>query len=86
MRGAAVATDVVLRVIFVTAMINILTILLILFSCRCINTWKITSGLTKYHWFKRYFKWHCYLWYVFLPSVVIHAVLAIMTLGVPFGG
>ena len=72
------------RVIFITAMINLVSIILILFSCRCINSWKLTSGLTKYHWFKRYFKWHCYIWYVLLPSVIIHASLAINMLGVPF--
>jgi hypothetical protein len=74
----------ILRIVFVTAIINIIAIVLILFSCRCINTWKITSGLNKQPWFKRYFKLHCYLWYVFLPSVVIHAVLALLVLGVPF--
>ncbi len=75
---------VMLRVVFVTAMINIVTILLILFSCRCINTWKITSGLMKMAWFKRFFKWHCYVWYVFLPSIIIHVIFALLALGNPF--
>lgn len=75
---------VLLRVVFITAIINIITILMILLSCRCINTWKVTSGLMKLPWFKRFFKWHCYVWYVFLPSVVIHIILAFLALGVPF--
>jgi len=65
-------TIVLLRTLFVTAIINIMTILLILFSCRCINTWKLTSRLAKYRWLKRFFKWHCYVWYIFLPSVSLH--------------
>jgi hypothetical protein len=75
---------VVLRVVFITGIINIVAILLIFFSCRCMNTWKMTSGLAKYPWFKHYFKWHCYIWYVFIPSVAIHAVFALIALGVPF--
>jgi hypothetical protein len=72
------------RIIFITAIINIVAILMVLLSCRCINSWKITAWLAKYHWFKRYFKWHCYVWYVLLPSIIVHAVFAIQMLGVPF--
>jgi hypothetical protein len=72
------------RIIFITAMINIITILMILLSCRCINTWKITKWINKYAWFKRYFKWHCYIWYILLPSLLIHIIFAIRLLGVPF--
>jgi hypothetical protein len=75
---------ILLRVVFITGLINIIAVLLILFSCRCVNMWKITSGLSKYPRFKRFFKWHCYWWYVFLPSVVIHIVFAWLLLGIPF--
>lgn len=72
------------RVIFITAMINLITLALILLSCRCINMWKLTSVLTKSPWYKRFFRWHCYVWYIFLPSVVIHAVFALTLMGIPF--
>jgi hypothetical protein len=72
------------RIVFVTAMINLAAIALILFSCRCINTWKLTSVINKHAWFKKFFRWHCYLWFILLPSLVLHAVLAIRLLGVPF--
>lgn len=72
------------RIVFVTAMINIVFVLLVLFSCRCINMWKISSGLRHYGWFKKFFSWHCYAWYVLLPSIIVHAVFAIRLLGVPF--
>ena len=75
---------VMMRVIFITAMINLVSILLVLLSCRCINMWKLTSWINRCPWFKRFFKWHCYLWYIFLPSVVIHAIFALSLLGVPF--
>lgn len=72
------------RVVFITAIINLVALALILLSCRCINTWKLTSFLTKYSWYKRFFKWHCYVWYVFLPSVIIHAIFALTLMGIPF--
>jgi hypothetical protein len=75
---------VMLRIVFITAMVNIVFLLLILFTCRCMNMWKITSPLNKFSWFKQVFKWHCYLWYIFLPSLIIHIVFAIWVLGVPF--
>lgn len=78
------STIVMLRIVFITAMVNIAFLLLILFSCRCMNMWKISSGLNKHAWFKRIFKMHCYLWYIFLPSVLVHAVFAVRVLGVPF--
>ncbi|HEX7476071.1 MAG TPA: hypothetical protein VF318_08920 [Dehalococcoidales bacterium] len=78
------STLVMLRIVFITAMINILSISLVLFSCRCMNIWKITAGLNKLAWFKRFFKWHCYLWYVLLPSIIIHAIFALKLIGIPF--
>jgi hypothetical protein len=72
------------RIVFVTAIINLAFIALILLSCRCMNMWKLTAGLNKQPWYKKVFRWHCYLWYVFLPSLIIHAIFAIRLLGVPF--
>jgi hypothetical protein len=72
------------RIVFVTALINLVFIALILLSCRCMGMWKLNTGLNKQGWYKKLFKWHCYLWFVFLPSLIIHAILAIRLLGVPF--
>ena len=72
------------RIIFITAMFNIVLMLMILLSCRCMNTWKLTSWLNKQAWFKAYFKWHCYVWYILLVSLVVHAVFALRFFGVPF--
>ena len=75
---------IMLKIVFVTAIINLLSVLLVLTTCRCMNMWKITSGLNKQAWFKRYFRWHCYLWYIFLPSLLIHVVFAFSLVGIPF--
>ena len=79
-----IPADVMLKIVFITALINLLSVFLILTTCRCMNMWKITSGLNKMAWFKRYFRWHCYIWYIFVPSLIIHAYFAISVMGVPF--
>jgi hypothetical protein len=75
---------IMLKIVFITAIINLVCVLLVLTSCRCMNMWKITSGLNKHSWFKRYFRWHCYVWYIFIPSLLIHAIMAVWLVGFPF--
>jgi len=72
------------RIIFITSMLNIALLILILTTCRCMNTWRLTSWLNKQAWFKKYFRWHCNVWYFFLVSVIVHAVFALRLFGIPF--
>lgn len=72
------------RVIFILGIVNLVTVLLLLFTCRCLPMWLPTKGLMKHKWYQRVYKNHCYLWWVLIPSVIIHAVLAISLYGVPF--
>ena len=71
-------------VIFILGIVNIVMGLLILLSCRCIPGLKLADGLMKYPAYKRFYRYHCYIWWVFWPSVLVHAVFAIMFFGVPF--
>ena len=72
------------RIIFITAIVNIVTILLIYLSCRCLPTSRLGKNWMKNITFKNFYKFHCYLWWIFGISVVIHVVFAIVRLGVPF--
>ncbi len=72
---------VTVRVIFVLGVVNLVTALLILFSCRCLAGSKIGGKLMKYKPYQRFNKYHCYIWRVFWPSVVVHAFLAVMLVG-----
>jgi hypothetical protein len=40
--------------------------------------------MMKYGAYKYFFKLHCYLWWIFWPSVLVHAGVAIVFFGVPF--
>ncbi len=77
-------SEVAVRLIFVLGISNLVLSSLIFLSCRCIPGWKLTGKLMQYGAYKRFFKFHCYLWWVFWPSVVVHAIFAIALLGAPF--
>jgi len=72
------------RILFVLGIVNLVTGLLIFFSCRCIPGARIMGKLMKYSAYRRYFRYHCYIWRVFWPSVIVHAIIAIVYVGIPF--
>jgi hypothetical protein len=77
-------TLVAIRVITVLGIINLVTGVLIFFSCRCLPGIKIGHGLMKYTWYQKFFKLHCYIWWIFWISVVVHAIFVMVYLGWPF--
>lgn len=79
-----ISTLIATRVIIVLGIINLTTGLLIFFSCRCIPALGFAKGLMKQHWYQKFFKLHCYIWWVFWGSVIVHAIFAIVYFGWPF--
>jgi hypothetical protein len=71
------------RTLFALGIVNLVTGLAIFFSCRCFPGSKIGKRLMKYRWYQRFFKLHCYIWWVFWTSVIVHAILAIIYIGIP---
>lgn len=71
------------RLIFILGIVNIVAALLVFTTCRCISTSRIGSKLMKYRPYQRFNKFHCYLWPISWPSVVIYAFLAITFFGWP---
>lgn len=72
------------RVIFSLGIVNLVSGLLIFFSCRCLPGSRLGKRLVKFKWYQRFFKLHCYIWWVFWTSVVVHAIFAIIYIGWPF--
>ncbi|MBT9159274.1 MAG: hypothetical protein AAGB97_04610 [Dehalococcoidia bacterium] len=72
---------IIVRLIFVLGILNLVTGALICFSCRCVPGAGIMGKLVKSPAYKRFYKYHCYLWWVFWPSVLVHAILAILVFG-----
>jgi hypothetical protein len=71
------------RLIIILGIINLVTGVTIFFSCRCLPGSWLGKKLMKYQGYQRFYKYHCYIWRVFWPSVMIHAILAILVVGWP---
>ena len=72
------------KLIFALGIVNIVMGTVLFFSCQCIPGIKIKGGLMKFAAYQRFFKYHCYLWWILWPSVIIHAVIAFLYFGSPF--
>ena len=68
---------------YVLGYTNIIGLLLVLFSCRCIYGIK-PHRLVKSKAYMLLFRYHCYYWWFFIISVALHAILAIPAFGNPF--
>ncbi len=55
---------------------NIIFLVLVLISCRCMGMWKITSKLVNKSLFQKIYKYHCWYWYGFIISVLVHTITA----------
>ncbi len=72
------------KLIFVLGIVNLITGFMILITCRCIAGAKIVGKLMAYPAYQRFFSYHCYIWWAFWISVIVHAILAITLSGIPF--
>ena len=77
------STLIAIRIIFILGIINLAAGALVFLSCRCLPGAPIGKMLMKYRWYQRYYKWHCYIWWVFWVSVAIHAVFGLVYIGWP---
>ena len=75
---------VAIRLMFILGILNLVSGLAVFLSCRCLPGSKIGARLMRWQPYKRYYRYHCYIWYAFWPSVVAHAVLGITYFGWPF--
>jgi len=64
-------------IILVTAVINAVGVLLIFFSCRFIPVLNFAKPITQKIWFKSLYKYHSYVWWLLIPSFLIHLVIAL---------
>jgi len=66
------------NIILITAVINLIGVLAVFFTCRFIPIWKLTKPLENKKWYKSLYKYHTYVWWILVPSVLIHAVIALL--------
>ncbi|RJQ39888.1 MAG: hypothetical protein C4555_02460 [Dehalococcoidia bacterium] len=72
------------RLIFILGILNLLSLAAIFATCRCLPASRFGKGLMENRFYRKIFKYHCYVWYVLWVSVIVHAFFAIMFAGIPF--
>jgi len=81
---ALINPDLGLKLIFLLGIINILSIVLVFFSCRCLMGKRLGNWLQKYPKYLKFYQKHCYFWWLFVISVFFHTLLAFLIFGSPF--
>ena len=71
------------QIIFVSGLINVISLLFVFFSCRCLMGKRITKFLWKSDIYKKIYKYHGFFWWIFFISVSFHSILALIVYGVP---
>ena len=70
------------KLTYVLGWTNIIGLLLVLLSCRCVIAlplkWRESKAYLKFY------NYHCYYWWLFIISVLLHAIIAIVAFGNPF--
>ena len=74
---------VAVRILFVLGIVNAALLLTMLFSCRCVIGAQRFARITRTGAFKKFARFHCWLWWPLWISVATHAVLAFIYVGWP---
>jgi hypothetical protein len=72
-----------LQIIMITGTINIILLILVFLSCRCMLGKKITEKLMKTNFYKKFYNYHCWYWRLFFISAIIHGILAFFVFVMP---
>lgn len=76
--------DLSLALLFLFGITNLIFLLLVFFSCRCLAGARLTMRLFQYPWYQKFYAKHCFFWWGFFISVTAHTTLALYLFGWPF--
>ncbi len=74
------------KLVFLLGITNIVLLLLVFFSCRCLAGINFINRMFRHKWYRRYYYKHCWFWWFFFASVIAHTILAFLIFGNPFLG
>jgi hypothetical protein len=72
------------KLTFILGATNIVGLILVFFSCRCLVSAGFISRMLERGWYRKFYNLHCYFWWLFIISVVLHAIIALSAYGIPF--
>ncbi|OGY17390.1 MAG: hypothetical protein A2784_02835 [Candidatus Chisholmbacteria bacterium RIFCSPHIGHO2_01_FULL_48_12] len=73
-----------IQAIYLLGISNLVFLVLVLLSCRCFVGTKVYLTLLSKTWFKKFYQYHCWYWWGFIISVLLHTLLAFLLFGFPF--
>ena len=69
---------------YILGIVNLVTMAMVVLSCRCIMGVDFVNRMQKNSIFQKFYRYHCYYWWLFFLSVLFHAILSITAYGNPF--
>ncbi len=81
---AAIESEIGVKLIYILGLSNIIGLLLVFFSCRCLVGINFVKKMWKYRWYQKFYNYHCYYWWFFFISVLMHTLIAFLVFGIPF--
>ncbi len=69
------------QILNIAGITNLVFLFLVFFSCRCLGGHRVLERLFKNSSFMRFYKLHCYFWWGFFISVIIHTFMAFSIFG-----
>ena len=72
------------RLVFVLGFVNLISLLALFFSCRCMGGLGLYSRMSRFRIYKIFYRYHCVYWVLLGLTVTAHLGIAISVLGIPF--
>lgn len=72
------------KIMFLLGLTNLISMFLVFFSCRCMVGINFVNKMFKYKCYQKYYSKHCYYWWIFFTSVILHVILGFLVFGIPF--
>ena len=72
-----------IRTVVVLGIVNAALLLVMLLSCRCVIGAQPFARITRSSAYKKFARFHCWLWLLLGASVITHAILAVHYIGWP---
>lgn len=72
------------KLAYILGITNLVGLALVFFSCRCLMGPRLAKMMLKIPGYQKFYLTHCFWWYLFFISVILHVVLAVSAYGNPF--
>ena len=71
-------------IVFILGITNVVSIIMVMFSCRCVmNKTYFINLINRSKVYGKFYNYHCYYWWIFIISVILHAAFALYVYGIP---